>query len=63
MKKGERENTANAYLRPVMDRPNLHISINTHATKVEWNVDITFSVNEEFLKYPTLLSIPLLLGY
>ena len=35
MKKGERENTANAYLRPVMDRPNLHISINTHATKVE----------------------------
>ncbi|XP_071133697.1 glucose dehydrogenase [FAD, quinone]-like isoform X2 [Mytilus edulis] len=34
MKNGERSNTAKAYLRPVINRPNLHISINTFVTKV-----------------------------
>lgn len=34
MQNGERESTAKAYLRPVIDRTNLHISINTFVTKV-----------------------------
>jgi hypothetical protein len=34
IKNGERHGTATAYLRPVINRPNLHISLNTMATKV-----------------------------
>ncbi|CAG2222346.1 unnamed protein product [Mytilus edulis] len=34
MKNGERSNTAKAYLRPVINRSNLHISINSFVTKV-----------------------------
>jgi choline dehydrogenase-like flavoprotein len=34
IKNGERQSTATAYLRPVINRPNLHISLNTMATKV-----------------------------
>lgn len=34
IRNGERCSTVKAYLRPVMNRPNLHISINTMATKI-----------------------------
>ncbi|CAG2210144.1 unnamed protein product [Mytilus edulis] len=34
MKNGKRSNTAKSYLRPVINRSNLHISINTFVTKV-----------------------------
>lgn len=32
---GERSSTAKAYLRPVMGRNNLHVSMNSHVTKVK----------------------------
>lgn len=32
---GKRSSTAKAYLRPVMGRNNLHVSINSHVTKVK----------------------------
>jgi len=39
IRNGERHSTASAYLRPILDRPNLHISLNSFATKVnEWTV-------------------------
>lgn len=31
---GERWSTARAYLRPAMNRPNLHVIMNAHVTKV-----------------------------
>ena len=34
IKNGERQSTATSYLRPIINRPNLHISLNTMATKV-----------------------------
>ena len=40
VRNGERCDTAKAYLRPIMDRPNLHISINTLVTKVNKYISI-----------------------
>jgi glucose dehydrogenase (acceptor) len=34
VKNGERCSTANAFLRPAMGRKNLHVSMNSHVTKV-----------------------------
>ena len=34
MKRGQRWSTANAYLRPAMKRPNLHVAIQSHVTRV-----------------------------
>ena len=50
VRNGERCSTVKAYLRPVMNRPNLHISINTMATKVTKILPIDFIFFDKIIK-------------
>ena len=56
IKNGERQSTATSYLRPIINRPNLHISLNTMATKVLLKDKEAYGVemikdNKKFLIY------------